>query len=343
MKLNEYIESLFWIKGKTIAIVYNYQGDSKGGASKYDFWEGDVIADWIHAVYELHGMPFIIDARTFIEKAMQNSLPPIDYVVDLNDGFYDLSSLALVPATCAYCNIPCIPCDASLLLMGENKILSNIVAESLGFEIPMILDEESEKSITRPFCFGSSCGVIKGKSEIKKVKTIVQEFIPGFDVTIPLIYCPTQEDLIVTPAVAYCHEKHDPQWFLGEQQKKSHKEYTKQIIQIDDVTKNMVKKFANYIGVKTYCRFDFRCIAETPENIIYHMKNGITWDKLKFIEINTLPTIKENVNFLTSLNEIEKESPIFECIDKYFKTSREATLTGFVLSSSIISLIRAMH
>lgn len=55
MTLHEYTDYLFLIKGKIIAIVYNYEGDASGGAQKYDFWEGDVISDWIHAVYELHG------------------------------------------------------------------------------------------------------------------------------------------------------------------------------------------------------------------------------------------------------------------------------------------------
>ena len=92
MNAEEYKNSINSLKGKTIAIVYNYPGDSQSGAKKYDFWEGDVIADWIHAVFELHGMPLMLDARTFVEKTMNRTLPLIDYVVNLSDGYSELSS-----------------------------------------------------------------------------------------------------------------------------------------------------------------------------------------------------------------------------------------------------------
>jgi len=341
MTLHEYTEALFWLKGKTIAIIYNYAGDSDGGAKKYDFWEGDVVSDWIHAVYELHGMPFILDARTFVEKAMNTTLPPIDYVVDLNDGFYNLSSLGLVPSTCAYCNIPCIPCDASVLLMGENKFFTNVIAESYGFNLPKFLSEETDTSITRPYCLGSSCGVIKGKSKSSNMKTIIQEFIPGFDVTIPLLYCPTVEELVALPAVAYSPDNYDPQWFLGEQQKKSHSEYKKCIVSVDKQTQDMVKNFSNHLGIQTYCRIDFRCICNNNNEMMDLINNEITWDKLRFIELNPLPTIKENINFLNSLSSIPKDHPIASCVNYYINTTRNATLTGFVLSSSIIAYLRA--
>ena len=343
MTLNQFIDNLNLIKGKIIAIVYNFPPDSLEGAKKYDFWEGDVISDWVHAVYELHGMPFILDARTFVEKAMNKTLPPIDYVIDLNDGFYNLSSLSLIPSACAYCNIPCIPCDAFTLLIGENKFFTNVIARAFGLNIPNEVKEEREDTITRPYCWGSSCGINKGVGSESLKNKIIQEFVPGFDVTIPLIFCPISEELTVLPAIAYCHTNYDPMWFLGETQKRTHSEYKKRIVDIDKKTEMTIKKFAEYMGIHTYCRLDFRCLCETGEEIKRTIEHGVSYEKLKFIEINPLPTIKEGINFLTSLSQTPKTSLISDCINAYYTNTREATLVGFILSISIIAHIKAKH
>ena len=81
------------------------------------------------------------------------------------------------------------------------------------------------------------------------VDYIIQEFVPGFDVTIPLLYCPTSEDLVVLPAVAYYPQNGDPWWYLGATQKKTHKEYLKRIVSIDEKTKETIKKFAKQMGM----------------------------------------------------------------------------------------------
>lgn len=345
MTVGEYIKKLSWISGKTVAIVYTYEGDSISGAEKYDFWEGDVISDWVHGAYELRTMPFIIDARTFVEKSMNHTLPPIDFVVDLNDGYYELSSLALIPSVCAYNRIPCIPCDASLLLMGEDKYISNILAQNFGFNLPNSFSKPREDSISKPFCYGSSCGIVKGlvDNETLKKQTLIQEFIQGFDVTVPVLYCPTDDDMTVLPAVAYRPNNYDPQWFLGEQEKKQHAGYQKQIVSIDNKTKENIKSFVKQIGVTTYCRIDFRCMCDTASKMKSILSSGCNWNDLKFIEINPLPTIKENINFLDSIANITPDHPIAPCLDAYYKETRNATLTGFVLSCSLIASAKAMH
>ena len=343
MTINEYINIIKYIMGKTIVIVYNYPGDSDVGAKKYDFWEGDVIADWIHAIYELHGLPLLFDARTFVEKIMNKTMPPIDFVVNLSDGYSELSSLSLVPSACSYNGIPCIPCNASTLLLGENKAYSNDIANTLGFILPKQYKKQNNNTISRPYCFGGSCGIIKGIASNDSTGMITQEFIPGIDITIPSLYCPLTESLQVLPAIAYKPIENDPNWFLGEQQKKTHSEYKKTIISVDEKTKQMVKLISSYIGVNTYCRIDFRGKCSSGEDMINKLNTGISWEELRFIEINTLPTIKENVNFITSLSHLDQDSIVLKCFEIYKEHVREATNTGFVLSCSIMSLITTKH
>lgn len=104
----------------------------------------------------------------------------------------------------------------------------------------------------------------------------------------------------------------------------------------------MVKEFADFLGIQAYGRFDFRCMCHSSEQMKVYMKDGITWDILKFVEVNALPTIKENVNFLNSLENITSNTSISKCLECYYDNVRNGTLTGFILSSSILSF-KATH
>ena len=113
MNTAQYKETLCSIYGKTIAIVYIFEGDEAEGYKHYEIWKSDVISSWMFAVEELHCMPLIMDMRTFVQKAMNNTLPYIDYVINLNNGTLNISVLGVVPSICNFLNIPCIPCDTT--------------------------------------------------------------------------------------------------------------------------------------------------------------------------------------------------------------------------------------
>ncbi len=338
----EYLDILSTIKGKTIGIIYVYEKDDAQGADRYDPWKGDVLADWVHAIYELKGLPLVMDVRTFLEKAAYKTLPKIDYIVNLSNGCYELSTLGLVPSICSYFNIPCIPSSADVLLLGENKYISNIVAGNCGFSLPRLLNKESPNSITRPYNLGSSCGVYRGESDTCESKSFIQEFISGFDLTIPIIYNPLQNRLVTLPAVVYCPNTSDTQWFLGATQKQLHKEYKKMTIDVCSLVEKLLINTAIVFGITTYCRIDTRCHCSTIEEVKEILSDGVSIDKIKFIEINPLPTIKDKINFLTSLENLKKDNEMFKCLSLYNSVIAEHTLVGFILSTSIIAL-KAKH
>ena len=342
MEKKDYLNQIQAIKGKTIGIIYVYEKLDSQAKRHYDAWEGDVLSNWIHAVYELHGLPLVMDVNTFTEKMTHHSLPPLDYVVNLCNGFFDLPSLGLVPSLCAYYSIPCIPCSSDLLLIGENKPLSNLIASTCGFRLPQQLSEESEKSITRPFYLGSSKGVYRGKKGARNINTFIQEFVPGFDTTVPVMFNPLDEELVVLPAVGYLPTNLDPNWFLGERQKETHSEYEKCIVSIDDYAKQAIIQMAKKVGITSYCRLDFRtkCIPRNEMKSRFSSEIGL--EDLFFMEINPLPTIKDGINFFTGLAAVEPSSSIAKCLDLYRSSVREGSLTGFVLSNSIMS-IKAMR
>ena len=90
------------LKGKNVAVVYIFEGETAPGFDHYHVWEGDIIASWLKAIKSLHCLPYILDVRTFVEKGLSGTLPHIDYVINLNCGSKELSPMGLVPSTCAF-------------------------------------------------------------------------------------------------------------------------------------------------------------------------------------------------------------------------------------------------
>lgn len=339
--LYEYQEMLSSIAGKTIAVVYIFEGESAPGAKHYAVWQADVISSWLAAIQELRCMPLILDVRTFVNKAMNCTLPHIDYVVNLNNGTENLSTLGLIPSTCAFLNVPCIPCNSVAALLGENKLLSNIVAHKIGLNVPADLDGSNTNGINRPTNFGSSIGVFKGPQ--KTLNGLYQKFIPGFDMTTPLLFNPLQKSMEVLPPVMYYPDNSDPQWFLGAAEKETHSSYKKIIVRIDEQVKKHFVSMAKACNINTFCRIDCRIACNTSDEMEKLSKDLITFDKVFFIEINPMPTIAEGINFHTSLQGLQEDTQFYYCIKEYRNTISNPTLTGFILSCAIMSYLIAKH
>lgn len=342
--ISQYCHLLEKIRGKTIAIVYVFEGDNTQGFQHYDPWKSDVIADWLKAVQELKCLPFILDVRTFAQKALDGTLPYIDYVINLNAGTRNLSVLGLIPSICAFLNIPCIPANTETTIIGESKKLSNLVAMATNTILPKVLSPTDPNGIFRPLNLGSSRGVQKGFPPNNiYTEYLYQEFIPGFDMTIPILYNPLSESLEILPPVMYYPDNLDTDWFLGEKAKDSHQGYIKKAININDAAKNHFLELAKKMGINTYCRIDTRVYCKSIEELEKSLKETISLQRINFIEINPLPTIKNNINFHTSFKSVDSNSLLGKCIDSYNNYCCSPSFVGFILSSSIISLLKAMR
>lgn len=346
MKKNMYLKMLETLIGKTIILVYSYRGEEAEGIKQYDVWKSDVISDWLSAIEELGCLPLIMDVRTFVFKAMNNSLPHTDFVINLCNGTISLSTLGLVPSTCSFLNIPCIPCNAYVSLVGENKHYSNLIARSAGMNVPKELNISDNSGIFRPIGFGSSKGVVRNPSQqhIDTYKSYVyQEFINGFDITTPIMYNPMSEQLEVMPAVIYYPNIDDNSWFLGEEEKAKHMGYTKICMHLSDDAKQCYIDMAKSLLIDTYCRIDARIKCKSTSDIIERKNKPIEHSELFFLEINPMPTIKKGINFHTSLSYLTDEYEMKSCWDIYSSKIKNATFTGFILSNSIISHLKAKH
>ncbi len=341
MTKSEFIKQVETIGGKTIAVVYIFEGETAPGACHYAIWGSDVISAWIEAIQEIRCIPLILDVRTFAQKAMNGTLPHIDFVVNLNNGTRDLSSLSLVPSICAFIGVPCIPCDSFTALLGENKKASNTIARALGFNVPNDLDESSDSGINRPINFGSSIGVKKGAR--LGTNGLYQKFIPGFDMTTPLLYNPVNEAIETLPPIMYLPDSKDPMWFLGEEEKEKHSGYSKIAVKIDSDIKAHMVSIARYYGIPAFCRIDSRILCETSDEMIEFTNKTIPFERLYFIEINPMPTISAGINFLTSVENVGAGDSFEECLSLYKGVFGTKSYTGFILLCTILANLKATH
>lgn len=296
------------------------------------------------AIEELHGLPLVMDIRTFVQKAMNKSLPYIDYIINLNNGTKTISTLGLVPSVCSFLKIPCIPCNTTTIVCGEHKKISNAIAKSIGLNVPKSLQSDNANGIMRPIGLGSSLGVKRGFDNLYKNKEYTyQEFIKGFDITTPILFNPITDKLEVLPAVLYMPDSLNVEWFLGEEEKHLHQGYSKQIVQLSSDVKELYLSFAKEMGIFSFCRIDARLHCETECELSDLFKATIPLNRLYFLEINPMPTIKDKINFHSSLDALNEQYPLYSCYNIYKEVVPKATHTGFILACSMLSFFTARH
>lgn len=335
----QYIEMIQSIKGKTIAIVYIFEGEDAPGFKHYHVWKSDVISLWMNAVQSLHCMPLILDVRTFVEKALNRTLPKIDYVINLNCGSCELSPMSMVPATCAFIGVPCIPCDAVTIVTGENKRLSNLIAKGVGLNVPQELPASDERGIYRPLNLGSSCGVIRGQTPNDSADGLYQEFLPGYDITTPIVYNPLKGDFDILPSIIYLPDSENLDWYFGEDEKSSGDGYRRGIIpSLSDELKESYFKLIRAMGICTYCRIDSRLHCEDTSMAKSLRHQPLGQDNLFFIEINPMPTIKAHNSFGYCFSAITPKDAVYPCVKAFQELIGDDSVHSFLLSCAMLAL-----
>lgn len=330
--INKIEEKMISIKGKTIAIVYIFEGDNKDGMEHFFVWKANIISLWLNAIQHIECFPLILDVRTFVDKAINKTLPHIDLVINLNSGTSDLSVMGLVPSVCSSINVPCIPCNAPAILAGENKKTSNHIARAIGLNVPKDLEHNVEDGIFRPINLGNSLGVKREYNNHSE--GIYQEFIKGYDITTPLVFNPLTNKLDLLPTILYVPDSKNNTWYNGEYEKQTRSGYSMKCIDVDDKLKSKYIELSKEIMTKSYCRIDARiCTSDSPESI-----TTAAFDNTFFVEINVMPTIREYNNFVFSYNSIDELSDfnlIKELQKKVFNCN---DIHSFLLINSILSL-----
>lgn len=329
------------IQGKTIGVVYIFEGEKAPGFTHYHIWRSDVISQWLLAIQELKCLPLILDVRTFVEKAIAGTLPHIDYVINLNCGSCELSPMALIPSICAFLHIPCIPCDAVAILTGENKRIANLVASSIGLNVPSTLSNDVQEGIFRPLNLGSSIGVKRAPTT--GVDGIYQEFISGYDITTPIVYNPLTSTFEFMPSVVYIAENDSTDWYLGEENKNTRSGFTRSTIyELSSELKQKYLELINNLSINTFCRIDARVKCNSKEEFKTMINKPLALENVYFIEINPMPTIWINNAFSHSFSEIKNGHSLNAYIEKLKSFVPKVTVYNFLLSISILTNIKSM-
>lgn len=342
----KYFTCLNILKGKTIAIIYIFENEDAKGFAHYHVWKSNIISGWLNAVQELECLPFILDVRTFVQKALNGSLPKIDYVVNLNCGSCELSSMSLVPSACSFIGTPCIPCNAVSIVVGENKKISNLLASSMHLNVPKDIEASHINGIYRPLNLGSSIGVKRGLASCCIHNGIYQEFIPGYDITIPIVYNPFINDIDLLPAILYLPKTCDPSWIYDVDEKINDNGFDMiPITKMEETVKKTLINFAKLFPIETFGRIDAR--IKSSESVLSEriVHEEINLNNLFFIEINPMPTVEKEDSFEISLDEalITGNHSFSGCANAYKHHIKNPTINGFILSCSMLALSKATY
>lgn len=289
-------QALQAIAGETWAIVYAYESPRRPRGLWYDRWRYDVINDYVHAVSELGAEPFVVDIDGFLASDLLRA-GGFDFVVNLNSGATPISNLGVVPSVASWHKVGCFPNSADVILAGERKDICKRVFAAW-FNVPPDLGSEtSQPVIFKPKTMGNSQFVERERPPLAADDLIIEAFIRGYDVTIPVFYDGDRDAYVAGPAVAYLPETPDPPgWFLNYEQKMDRS------IVIDRVVRPLAPRLeaalleaSRAFGFQSIARFDFRWKLEAPDRPVVDLED------LWFLEINCLPTLRRDVNFLKGL------------------------------------------
>lgn len=327
------------LQGKTVGVIYSFEGEEAPGFMHYHFWESDIISKWLVAIQNLRCRPYILDVRTFVEKSFAGTMPHLDFVLNLNCGGCELSPMALVPSICAFFNIPCVPCDAVSILTGENKLVSNLVATATGLCVPHNLSPKEDEGIFRPINLGSSVGIKRGPLSGDEPRGLYQEFITGFDITTPIVYNPITHKMCLMPTVLYIPDENNAEWYLAESYKESRSGFTREaILSISDELKNKYLEFVENISINTYCRIDARIKCSNVSELKNLLKEPLNLEDVYFVEVNPMPTVWINNALSHSLSKIDKESDLYPYVACIKDMLGDADIYTFLLSLSMLSI-----
>jgi hypothetical protein len=296
-------------KAQVWAIVYAYNPPARPRSLWYDRWRYDVINDYVEAVSFLGAEPLIIDVDNFIvSDRLRNH--EIARAINLNSGATPISNIGVVPSIAAWHDVACFPNPADVLLSGERKdICKSFFAP--WFNIPPDADFETasktpDRYIFKPKTMGNSQQVVRSLPESVPLleerrlwlrETIIEEFIEGYEVTVPVIFDNLADDYVVLPPVLYVPEIVNPtEWFLSYQEKMNRKiKIDRRIGTLDPAAQDALRQSSRAFNFKTLARFDFRWRTSDVDAPL------IDLERLWFLEINCMPTLRADVNFLRSV------------------------------------------
>lgn len=333
------------LRGESAAVVYGFAPSGKFTQIWYDQWRSSVISSYGSALEELGLHPYFVDAVSFARQALDGSLPKVVCAFNLNAGITPIYHWSMVPSVASWCGIRPFPSEADVLIVGERKDTACLIAQDCGLAVPRTFRKDQLLSldpltpaILKPRDLGgsiglkySTAGALAADNAVKSTD-IIQEFVRGFDVTIPVVWQPTLGKHRCVAGVMYLPENNSQNWYHSADTKKSGRGYLKRIVPIPLELESLLVSFAKRIELGPYARIDIRIQCQPDD------AGDVDWKGAKpfFIEVNPLPTLRPGINFL---NVVAHE--IFQTAFKS-ETGRLAEILGYTPSAHAFVLACAL-
>jgi len=303
----QFCDRIVSLQGHSAAVVYGFAPAGTFTQIWYDQWRSAVISSYGIALEELDLHPYFVDANSFAHQALDGSLPEVVCAFNLNAGITPIHHWSMVPSVASWCGVRPFPSEADVLIVGERKDTASLIAQECGFKVPksyskhqlQALDSD-ELFVLKPRDLGGSVGLklLTGRelaAEENVTKTdVIQQFVPGFDLTIPVVWQPTLGKHRCLAGVMYLPNDKSQSWFHSADSKKSGQGYSKRVIEIPRELENLLVSFAERIELGPYSRIDLRlrCDLDAEDNLDWKAAEPT------FIEVNPLPTLRSGINFL---------------------------------------------
>lgn len=349
----QFRERIASFQDRSAAVVYGFSPSGKFTQVWYDQWRSAVISSYGAALEELGLHPYFVDAASFARQALDGSLPKVACAFNLNAGITPIHHWSMVPSVASWCGITPFPSDADVLIVGERKDTATLIAQDCGLAVPRSFSKDDlpaqkpdEVVVLKPRDLGGSVGIRRHTiSELAEDPSlqdtdIIQQFVPGFDLTIPVVWQPTQGRHRCVAGVMYVPDNNSPKWFHSAATKQSGQGYTKTVVPIPSELEAMLVRFAKRIELGPYSRIDLRVQYEPQA---YGM---VDWSTAKpfFIEVNPLPTLREGINFLNVVEHNTFRAAFDEEIGElYAKLGRTPSAHAVVLACALATLADQSH
>jgi len=233
------------VQGASAAVVYGFSPAGKFTQVWYDQWRSAVISSYGHALEELGVNPYFVDTVSFARQALDGSIPDVICAFNLNAGITPIHHWSMVPSVASWCGIKPFPSEADILIVGERKDTASLIAKECGFTVPetyrekqlRILDPE-KTVLVKPRDLGGSVGLKRmtvgelAAGMSVKPSDVVQEFVHGFDLTIPVVWQPTLGKHRCLAGVMYLPKERDSDWYHSADSKKSGQGYSKKVVPV---------------------------------------------------------------------------------------------------------------
>lgn len=135
----------------------------------------------------------------------------------------------------------------------------------------------------------------------------------------------------------YYPDNKDIDWYFNEEVKEKRGGYKKKIIQIDNSIEEKYIELSNKLNINCYCRIDARIKCDSAEEWNEICSKIVPAEKIYFIEINPMPTLKHNINIHNAIDSLQCNQRFYDIFNEYKLFYNTSSQTGFILLCSMLA------